>query len=142
MDTTVSRMIKLIGALLVTGFVTCGILSAQAADFGNALGFMWGGLAAAALFTVIWAITSYQMAELLGKRKRSEITSESIIGLSIAFLALMSALGFVAAAIAAAAGEPGSWGEAHKFLWSGNASGGILTIIWCVSEYNFVQRAK
>lgn len=140
MDTTVSRMIKLIGALLVSGFVICGILASQTTDFGNALGFMWGGLGASVLFTLIWAIMAYQMAAMLGTKKRGEITNESIIGLSIAFLALLSAIGFVAAAIAAAASN--QWGVAHQLLWSGNASGGVLSIIWCVSEYNFVQRAK
>lgn len=140
MDTTVSRMIRFIGALLVTGFVVNGIQAAQAGNWGNTHGFMWGGLGAGVIFTLTWTITKYQMTELLGTRKREEFTTDSIIGLSIAILALLSAIGFVSAGIAAAYHQ--QWNDAHWFLWGGNFAGLVLSIIWSVAEYNFVERAK
>jgi MFS family permease len=141
MDTTISRMLKLIGVLMVSGFVIVGIISAQAASWDNTLGFMWGGLGAGVIFTLIWVVATYYMNDMLGKtRKREEVTKEHIIGASIAILALIGSIGFVAGGLSAGCAK--QWGEAHQLLWSGNACGGVLSIIWCVAEYYFVDNNK
>jgi hypothetical protein len=113
-------------------------MAAQATNWDNTLGFMWGGLGAGAVFTLIWVISTYQMNDLLGKgHKRADVTSEHIVGASIAILALLGAIGFVAGGFSA--GYAKQWDEAHLLLWSGNACGAVLSIIWNVAEYYFVK---
>jgi hypothetical protein len=132
-------MLKLIGTLMVTGFVLVGTIASMSGDWDNALGYLWGALGSGAIFTLIWVITTYQMKEMLGNKKRSEVP-DHIVGASIAVLALIGCLGFVMAGISAGCAH--KWPEAHELLWSGTACGGVLSIIWCVSEYYFVNSNK
>jgi hypothetical protein len=135
-------MIRLIGALLVSGFVACGLHAAMAGNWGNTHGFMWGGLGASVIFTLTWVISTYYMDDMLKNKgkTRDDITKKHIVGMSIAVLALGSTLGFVAAGIGAAWAQ--QWVDAHWFLWGGNIAGFGLSLAWCISDYKFVENNK
>ena len=92
MDTIISRMMQLLGAILVLGMVFSGVEAAQLHDWQGAIAFLVFGTVSAAIFTTIWTIATYHIVALIGKnRKRSDITEKSIIGSSVGVLALFTA---------------------------------------------------
>jgi len=140
MDTTISKMLKVIATIIVAGCIADGYLALNAGEWSYLIGFCWVGAIYSVLFTLIWGISKSNMSELLGKMSRSEITKESIIGTAIAIPAFLVALGFVGGGVSA--GMHGEFATAHWLLFGAAFCCGVLNIIWCCFEYSFVEDQK
>jgi hypothetical protein len=140
MDTIISRMMRLLGVLNVVGFVVGAIHCADAKDWPSCLFYLCYGVISAGIFTLIWAVSGSYMQDLLKKHSRDEYTKTSAIGLSVGILALFTCVGFVCVGLSA------TWAnDIFYALWFhalGTLTTGVLAIIWCVTDYNFVQSAK
>jgi hypothetical protein len=141
MDTIISRMMQILGVILVLGMVVSGVEAAQLKDWGGTIYFLMFAVISAGIFTIIWTKTTYDIEALLGKDGvRSKITKKSIVGTSVGVLALFTCIGFVTAGITATWG-----GSAYFALWFyalGSLSTAALCIIWSIAEYNFIQKLK
>ena len=117
MDTVISRMMQILGVVLVLGMVVSGIETATAKDWGATV------------------------ATLLGSSgKRSQVTEKSVVGLSVGLLALFTCVGFVVAGLAATMSGDNFW--ARWFYGLGSVSTAALCIIWGASEHAFVKKLK
>lgn len=141
MDTVISRMLQLLGAILVGGMVASGVRCAQLQHFDGSIAFLMFGVVTAAIFTTIWTMATYYMNDLIGKnRKRSDITDKSIIGISVGILALLTCVGFVTAGFAATNATDNTYS-----LWLyglGSLSTAGLCIIWACAEHKFVKNNR
>jgi hypothetical protein len=141
MDTVISRMLQLLGAILVGGMVVSGVRCAQLQHFDGSIAFLMFGVVTAAIFTTIWTVSTYYMTELIGKnRKRSDITDKSIVGISVGILALLTCVGFVTAGYAATNATDNTYS-----LWLyalGSLSTAGLCIIWACAEHNFLKNNR
>jgi hypothetical protein len=141
MDTVISRMMQLLGAILVLGMVASGVRCAQLQHFDGSIAFLMFGVVTAAIFTTIWTVATTCITKLIGKNSdRSQITNKSIVGISVGILALLTCVGFVTAGWAATNATDNSYS-----LWLyglGSASTACLCIIWCCAEHKFVKNSK
>jgi hypothetical protein len=141
MDTVISRMLQILGAMLVGGMVVSGVRCAQLQHWDGSIAFLMFGVVTAVIFTVIWTNSTSEMTRLIGKnRKRSEITDKSVVGISVGILALFTCVGFVTAGYSATNATDNTYA-----LWLyglGSVSTAILCIIWSCAEYNFVKNNK
>jgi hypothetical protein len=140
MDTTISKMLKLIATIIVGGCIADGYLALQANSWGYLIGFCWAGAIYSLVFTLIWGITKSNVAELLGSMSRSDITKESIIGTAIAIPTFLVALGFVGGGVSA--GMHGQFDTAHWLLFGAAFCCAILTTLWGLFEYGFLSDMK
>ena len=102
MDTVISRMMQLLGAVLVLGMVVSGVEAVQLQNWDGAIAFLCFAVFSAGMFTTIWTMSTYHITALIGKQhKRSDFTDKSIVGTSVGVLALFTAVGFVTAGLSA-----------------------------------------
>jgi hypothetical protein len=141
MDTVISRMMQLLGAILVGGEVLSGVRSAQMQNWEGSIAFLVFAVVTAAIFTAIWTVSTYYMVELIGKNnKRSDITDKSIVGVSVGILALFTCVGFVTAGHAATNATDNTY--ALWFFALGSLTTAGLCTIWSFAENNFVSNNK
>ncbi|MBS1996216.1 MAG: hypothetical protein JSS86_07900 [Cyanobacteria bacterium SZAS LIN-2] len=141
MDTIISRMMQLLGAILVLGMVVSGVQAAQLRDWEGAIAFLCFSVVAAGIFTTIWTMSTYHITALIGKsHKRSDFTDKSIVGTSVGVLALFTCVGFVTAGLSATNGTDNTF--ALWFYALGALSTGILCWIWAYAEYVFIEKNK
>jgi hypothetical protein len=140
MDTSISKMLKLVATLFVGGCFASSYLAVEASRWGDLIGFCWGAAVISGVFTLIWVFTAYQMADTLGEGKRSDITSKSIVSTAVAFPTVLASLCFVGGAVSAA--MHGEYATAHWLLYGGAFCAAVLNVIWCVSEVIFVTDMK
>ena len=141
MDTIISRMMRLLGVIVVLGYVASGLRTAQLQDWDGTIAFLVFGAIAAGVFTLIWTIATYNILDEIGKdRKRSDITNRSIVGVSIGSLALFICAGFITAGQAATNGTNNTYSLWFNFL--AFASTAILSIGWCCAELAFIKNEK
>jgi len=140
MDSSISKMLRLIACLFVSGCLACGYLAAEASRWPDLVGFCWGAAFISAAFTIIWVFTAYWMGQFLGEGKRSDITQKSIVSTAVAFPAALTSLCFVGGAVAAA--MHGEFPFAHWLLYGGALCAAVLTAIWCFAELTFVHDMK
>jgi hypothetical protein len=141
MDTIISRMMRLLGVIVVGGYVTSGLMTAQLQDWGGCIAFLVFGTIFACGYTAIWTCGTYQILDQIGKgKKRSDVTKQSIVGLSIGVLALLISAGFVTAGIAATNGTDNTYSLWLEFL--GAAATCALAGGWCMADYYFVGNQK
>ena len=141
MDTVISRMMQILGVVLVLGMVVSGIETATAKDWGATVAYLLFAVVSAGVFTLIWIEASTNMATLLGSSgKRSQVTEKSVVGLSVGLLALFTCVGFVVAGLAATMSGDNFW--ARWFYGLGSGSTAALCIIWGASEHAFVKKLK
>lgn len=137
MDTAISRMMKLVAILLVSGFAAAAALACQHGYWGFTWLFAAGSAIGAGAFTIVWSVTVTSIAELLGNKSRADVTSKNVIGSSVAFVSLIATVTFIATALTAMlAGnfESGGW-----LIATGLVANVALTVIWCMCDYSFVQ---
>jgi membrane-bound metal-dependent hydrolase YbcI (DUF457 family) len=141
MHSIISRMMRLLGVIVVGGFVASGLMTAQLKDMQACTWFLIFSAVFAGAFTAIWSVTTYQMQALIGKgRERSSITKQSIIGVSIGVLALFTCAAFVTAGVSATNGADNAYSFWLQFL--GGASTAGLCLGWFWAEYAFVEKQK
>jgi len=141
MDTVISRMMQLLGAVLVLGMVVSGVQAVQLQNWEGAIAFLCFATISAGMFTVIWTMSTYHISALIGKdHKRSDFTDKSIVGTSVGVLALFTAVGFVTAGLSATNGTNNTY--ALWFYALGALSTGALCWIWAYAEYVFVEKQK
>ncbi len=140
MDTSVTRMMKLIAIMLVLGFAGCAGMASNLGYWGNTWFFAAGSAISAGVFTVIWAVSVTEMTGLLGNKTRAQITTQNVIGSAVAFVSLIATVTFIATALTAAWGQ--NFEAAHYLIWAGLVANAVLTIIWTQSDIEFVKKIK
>jgi len=141
MDTIISRMMQLLGAIVVGGMVYSGIITAELKDWGGCIAFLVFASIAAGFFTLLWTTATYDLVALIGKnRKRSDITDKSIVSASVGILALFIAVGFVTAGICATNGTDNTYSLWLQILGAGFTC--FLCFMWTLAEKAFISRSK
>jgi len=136
-DTTISKMMRLIVVLLVGGALADGYLAIIANDFADAMGFALEGAVTTALFTLLWTITTYNVRSQLGSKERKDLPG-SVVGTVIALPAMLFTVAFVAGSVAA--DMHGIMPYSHGFLLLGGTCALVVSLIWCIAEYAHVER--
>jgi hypothetical protein len=138
MDTVISRMMRLLGVIVVMGFATSGLLCAQLKHWDGAVAFLIYGAIAAGLFTAIWVVGGLQILDKIGKgKKRTDITKQRIVGVSTGVLALIVAAGFFTAGIAATNATDNTYALVLEVF--GALATAALCAGWCFADYYFLD---
>ncbi len=101
--------------------------------------YAFGAAASAAGFTLLWSITYYQVTALLGIRTRKDLTTQNIIGTGVwprsrLWLTCASWQLLLPLQIAVLGMLP------DELAFGGFAATAVMSIIWAVSDYVFVER--
>jgi hypothetical protein len=141
MDTVISRMMRLLGVIVVLGFAASGLLSAQLKNWDGTVAFLVYGAIAAGIFTAIWVVGGLAILDKIGKgHKRSDITKQRIIGTSTGVLALIVSAGFFTAGIAATNGTDNTYALVLEVV--GALATAALCAGWCFADYLFLDSSK
>jgi len=138
MDSTISKMLKIMAAIFAAGCLADGYIGSEADKFDYVMGFCLIGGGVATLLTIIWAVTAYNIKDILKGKERKDV-SGNLIGTAISIPAILVSLMTVGCSIIAAL--HGKFDYSVGLCLIGGAAQCVITLIWCITDYNFCDRS-
>jgi len=136
-DTTISKMMKLLGLVFAAGSLANAFLSVEKADWGAVMAFSWAAAIFTFGFTLIWTVSTNKMKAVLKDTPRADVSGGPVATL-VAVPAILVAISFVGGAVAA--GTHGDFGPATGLLYAGFFCCALINIVWCAAELGYVRR--
>jgi len=139
MDSVISKMMRMMSIVFMAGMMCNAYLASQANQWDYMVGYSFIGALGTAIFTALWAWTTYNVKSILEGKERKDFGG-NLIATSIAFPGVMVSICFIGGAIIAA--MHGQWDYAVGMSLLGGACSAVISALWCWAEYSYVYSAK
>jgi hypothetical protein len=138
MDSSVSKMMRMIAIVFMGGMMYDAYLASQANQWDYMVGYSFIGALGTGIFTALWAWTTYNVKEVLKGKDRKDLGG-NLIATSIAIPGVMVSVCFIGGSTIAAL--HGQWDYVVGMSLLGGLCCAVITALWCWAEYNYCYNA-